>query len=212
MAQADPRKVDGQKSTMESDTRMQNGEAKKPGPPDRLKTCPKCGAQCQVQTRKGKCAICEAQTTPVWRYSTCSDGIHKRGTLICKECLGHGAPVKGDEARETERSAGASGPTEDAQLARTDVNEADLRRCNRCAEPFVTRRARRQDHGQDCSGGCGLSFVSTQVNRSWIHTCTTCQRHLCTDCHAKEIGKAPVTRATGPTATPPTAAPVPLEP
>ena len=43
-------------------------------------------------------------------------------------------------------------------------------------------------------------------------TCTTCQRHLCTDCHAKEIGKAPVTRATGPTATPPTAAPLPPEP
>ena len=42
--------------------------------------------------------------------------------------------------------------------------------------------------------------------------CTTCQRHLCTDCHAKEIGKAPVTRATGRTATPPTAAPLPPEP
>ena len=37
---------------------------------------------------------------------------------------------------------------------------ADLRRCNRCSEPFVTRRARRQDHGQDCSEGRGLSFIS----------------------------------------------------
>ena len=120
--------------------------------------------------------------------------------------------MKGDVTRETEGSAGASVPTEDAQLVRTDVNEADFRRCNRCAEPFVTRRARRQDHGQDCSGGCGLSFVSTQTNRSWIYTCTTCQRHLCTDCHAKEIGKTPVTRATGPTTTPPTVAPVPPEP
>ena len=189
------------------------GEAKKPGPPDKLKTCPMCGAQCQMQTRKGKCAIRETQTTTVWRCSTCSDGIHKRGTLICEECLGRGAPVKRDAVTETERSAGASGPTEIAQMAGTDVNEADLRRCNRCAEPFVTRRARRQDHGQNCSGGgCDLSFDSTQTNRSWIYTCTTCQRHLCTDCHAKEIGKAPVARATGPTATPPTAAPLPSEP
>ena len=85
----------------------------------------------------------------------------------------------------------------------TDVTEADLKRCNRCAEPFA-RRARRQDHGQDCSGGCGLSFVSTQTNRSWICTCTTCQRHLCTECHAKETGKTPILRATGSTVTPPT--------
>ena len=92
------------------------------------------------------------------------------------------------------RRARTASTTEDAQLARTDVNEADLRRCNRCAEPFVTRRARRQDHGQDCSGGSGLSFVTTPIKSSWIYTCTTCQ-HLCTDCHAKEIGKAPVTRA-----------------
>ena len=31
----------------------------------------------------------------------------KRGILICEECVGHGAPVKGDEATGTERSAGA---------------------------------------------------------------------------------------------------------
>ena len=55
------------------------------------------------------------------------------------------------------------------------------------------------------------SHSSTQTNRSWIYTCTTCQRHLCTDCHAKEIGKAPVTRANGPTTTPHTVAPVPPE-
>ena len=79
---------------------------------------------------------------------------------------------------------------EDARLVRADVNEADLRRCNRCAEPFATRRARRQAHG------------STR----------TCQRHLCTECHAKETGKTPIPRATGPTATPPTEAPVPPEP
>ena len=147
-----------------------------------------------------KCAICETQTTPVRRCSTCSDGRHK----------GHGAPVKGDVAMEMEGSAGACAPAEDARLVRTDVGETDLRRCNRCAGPFVTRRARRQDHGQDCSGGCGLSLVSTQINRSWIYTCTTCQRHLCTDCHAKQIGKTPILRATGPTATPPTEAPVSL--
>ena len=30
--------------------------------------------------------------------------------LLCEECLGHGAPVKGDVARETEGSAGTSAP------------------------------------------------------------------------------------------------------
>ena len=55
------------------------GEAKKPGPPDKLKTCPMCGVQCLLQTRKGKCAICETQSTAVWRCLTCSDGRHKRG-------------------------------------------------------------------------------------------------------------------------------------
>ena len=38
------------------------GEAKKPGPPDKIKQCPLCGAQCQMQARKGKSAICEAPT------------------------------------------------------------------------------------------------------------------------------------------------------
>ena len=171
------------------------GEAKKPGPPDKLKTCPMCGAQCRLGKASGP--FVKTQTTPVWRCSTCSDGRHKKGILLCEECLGRGAPVKGDVAMQMEGSAGASAPAEDARLVRTDVGEADLRRCSRCA-------ARRQDHGQDCSGECGLSFVSTQINRSWIYTCTTCQLHLCTDRHAKEIGKTPILRATGPTATPPT--------
>ena len=50
--------------------------------------------------------------------------------------------MKGDVAMDMERSAGASAPAEDARLVRIDVGEADLRRCTRCAEPFVTRRAR----------------------------------------------------------------------
>ena len=55
-----------------------------------------------MQTRKGKWSICETQTTPVWRCSTCSDGRHKKGILLCEECLGRGAPVKGDVAMEME--------------------------------------------------------------------------------------------------------------
>ena len=38
--------------------------------------------------------------------------------------------MKGDVATETEGSAGPSVLTQDAQMVRTDVNEADLRRCN----------------------------------------------------------------------------------
>ena len=156
--------------------RIGDGE-RQPGPSEaRHKTCPMCGAKCQIQTRKGKCAICETQTMPVWRCSMCSDGIRKRRILLCEDCLGHGAPVKGDVGNgDGARALVSATPPEDAQLARPDANEADLRRCNRCAEPLVTRRARRQDHGQDCSGGCGLSFVSTQINCSWIYMCTTCQ-------------------------------------
>ena len=56
-----------------------------------------------------------------------------------------------------------------------------------------------------------VSHSLAHTYRAWIYTCTTCQRHLRTDCHAKEIGKTPVTRVTGPVATPPTAAPVPPE-
>ena len=54
--------------------------------------------------------------------------------------MGHGAPVKGDEGTVTEKSAGASGATEDAEMAVFDVTENDVRRCNRFAEPFVKRR------------------------------------------------------------------------
>ena len=121
---------------------------------------------------------------------------------MCEGCSKYEAALKGDAGTEQEKSAGSSGLTEDMRTTRTDVTEMDLRRCNGCAEPFVTRRARRQDHGKNCSGReCDLAFVSTQTNRSRIYTCETCQRHLCTDCHDKEIGKAPVTRATGPTVT-----------
>ena len=44
-----------------------------------------------------------------------------------------------DVAMEMEGSASVSAPAEDARLVRTGVGEADLRRCNRCAEPFVTK-------------------------------------------------------------------------
>ena len=132
----------------------------------------------------------------VWKCSTCSDGTRRRGTLMCEGCLKYEAPVIGAAARE-------SSPAEDWRTTRSEVSEMDLRKCSECAGSFVTRRARRQDHGQNCSGmTCDLAFVSTQTNRSWIYTCEACQRHLCTDCHAKEIGKAPVTRATGLTAAP----------
>ena len=131
---------------------------------------------------------------------------------MCEGCSKYEAALKGDAGTEQEKSAGSSGLTEDMRTTRTDVTEMDLRRCNGCAEPFVTRRARRQDHGKNCSGReCDLAFV-TQTNRSRIYTCETCQRHLCTDCHDKEIGKAPVTRATGPTATSSVAASRPPEP
>ena len=123
------------------------------------------------------------------------------------------AALKGDAVTEKEKSAGSSGLTEDMRTTRTDVKEMDLRRCNGCAEPFDTRRAPRQDHGKSYSGReCDLVFVNTQTNRSWIYVCETCQRHLCAEYHAKEIGKAPVTRATGPTATSSVAASRPPEP
>ena len=48
-------------------TPHQNAELARRRSLDRLtnsRPCPMCGAQCQIQTRKGKCAICETQTTP----------------------------------------------------------------------------------------------------------------------------------------------------
>ena len=76
------------------------GEAKKPGPPDKLKPCPHSGEQCQLQSRKGKCAICETMTTTVWKCSTCSDSTRRRGSLMCEECLKYEAPVKGAAVTE----------------------------------------------------------------------------------------------------------------
>ena len=89
---------------------------------------------------------------------------------MCEKCLKYEAPVKGDAAIEKEKSAGSRGLTEDAQMSRTDVTEIDLRRCSGCAEPFVTRRARRQDHGTSCSGReCDLAFVSTHKSLMDLH-------------------------------------------
>ena len=45
-------------------------------------------------------------------------GKRKQGRLLCDDCLGHGAPVKGGEAAATEKGAGASGSTEAADEAR----------------------------------------------------------------------------------------------
>ena len=156
-----------------------NKHRKKVGPPDKLKTCPMCAMQCQLQTRNGKSAICETQSTAVWRCSTCSDGRHKRGIFLCEECLGHGAPVKGDVEMETEGSPGASVLTVGAQWVRTDVNEADLRRCNRCAEPFVATRVRRLDQGQLLRRVCPL--IRQHTNKSLmdlqVHDLPATPRH-----------------------------------
>ena len=62
-AEADPEKWTGRSRRWRVTPESRIGEAKKPGPSDRLKTCPMCGVQRQMQTRKGKCAICETQTT-----------------------------------------------------------------------------------------------------------------------------------------------------
>ena len=178
-------------------------------PPDKIKPCPMCDAPSQLQARKGKCAISETPSTTVWKCLTCSDGFRKRGIPLC---MGYGAPVKGDEGTEIKKSAGASAPKQEAETAEPDIAENDLKKCNICSEPFVFRRARRQDHGRNCSRNeCGCAFVSTQTNHSWIYTCRACQRQLCLDCHAKEIGRAPVTRAYASAATPPSAAPLVIE-
>ena len=189
------------------------GEAEKPGPPDKIKQWALCGAQCQMQARKGKCAVCEASTKTVWKCSTCSDGMRKRGTLMCEECLKSEALVKGEEGTKAKESAGVSNPTQGEETTELDIAENDLKKCNVCSEPSAIRRARRQDHGRNCSTNeCGCAFVSTKTSRSWIYTCKTCQRHLCTDCHAKEIGKAPTMRAYASAATPPSAALPVVEP
>ena len=58
-----------------------------------------------------------------------------------------GESSRRDEGTAIENGAGsASDPIEDADMAAPDVSENDLRRFNMCAEPFVKRRARRQEH------------------------------------------------------------------
>ena len=167
-------------------THCRIGEAENPGPPDKRRPYPMCGAQNQLQTRRSTCSMCETLSVTVWKCSTCPDGFRKQGTLFCDDCMEHAAQVKGDEAAATEKDAGASGSTEGAEKHRFQVTENDLRRCSCCAEPFVQRRARRQDHGHEFPGsGCNSFFVSSQTNRSWIHTCTVCQRHFCMECHAR---------------------------
>ena len=132
---------------------------------------------------------------------------------MCEECLQYGTPVTGAACTEQESSAGFSGPTGDTQTPRADVGDMDLKRCSGCAEPFAVRRARRVDHGQKCSGReCDLLFVSTQTNRSWMYACAMCQRHLCTECYAKELGRVATTRAARPTVAPPRKAHAPPEP
>ena len=66
----------------------------------------------------------------------------------------------------TEESAGsASCPTDDDEMIEPEVTETDFRRGNMCAEPFVKRRARRQEHGHECWGSeCDSSLVSTHTS------------------------------------------------
>ena len=52
-----------------------------------------------------------------------------------------------------------------------------------------------------------MRSIIRQAHKQIAHGSTRERLALCTDCHAKEICRAPVTRATGPTATPPTVAP-----
>ena len=155
-----------------------------------------CGAQSQLQTRRSKCSMCETTAVTVWTCSNCSDGVRKQGMLFCEECVCVGTLKKGDESTAAEKDNGAKGSGEGAEVTDSQVAENDLRRCYNGVEPFAQRRAQRQDHGQECSGdGCTLLFASTQTNRSWIYTCTACKRHFKNDCHAREVGKAPATRA-----------------
>ena len=149
----------------------------------------------------------------MWKFSTCSDGRRGRGTLTCEECLKYEAPVKGEQGTKAKESAGVSAPTLGEETIELDIAENDLKKCNVCSGPFAIRGARRQDQERNCSTNeCGCAFVSTQTSRSWIYTCRSCQRHLCTDCHAKEVGKAPTMRAYASAATPPSAAPPVVEP
>ena len=57
-------------------------------PTDKIKQYPLCGAQCQMQARKGKCAICESpDDDSLGNVQTCSDGIRRRGGHSCAKSV-----------------------------------------------------------------------------------------------------------------------------
>ena len=111
MAEADPRKVDGQKSTMENQTRMQNWRGEE-------------AWTARYVERNARHRLGKASAPFVKHNRRALTPDTRKEYSSAKSALDNGAPVKGDAAREMEGSAGASAPTEDAQLVRTDVNEA----------------------------------------------------------------------------------------
>ena len=109
------------------------------------------------------------------------------------DCMAHAAQVKSDEAAATEKDAGAGGSTEGAEKHRFQVTEYDLRRCSSCAELFVQRRARQQDHGtnsrvvdatRSSSAHKQIAHGSTRARYANVTFCMECHtRHWQSTCN-----------------------------
>ena len=97
---------------------------------------------------------------------------------MCEECMGHAAHVKGDEGAVSGKSAGATPQERPLGMTAGGATCALSRSSNDVLGDKST--------ATDARAACESSFVSTPTNRSWVYTCTSSQRHLCTDCHARE--------------------------
>ena len=65
-------------------------------------------------------------------------------------------PRKSLMSDQVTESAGVSAPKQGEETTELDIAENDLKKCNVCSEPFVIRRAQRQEHGRNCSTNeCG---------------------------------------------------------
>ena len=127
-----------------------------PGPPDKRRLCAMGGAQS---------AVTDAQKQMLHVRDTVGDSLQVESVMTALDTR---APVKGHETPATEKDAGATGPQK-------VLRSLDLRLLR--MTPEGQSRARRQDHGRECSGN-GCNAIRPSSTHKQIAHGSTRARHF----------------------------------